>query len=162
MSTGFYYYLKVTGSSQGPFTSDTPGDGTGRSLCYGFRFKGVADNDPTRGAASAARSHEPIAVLKAWGPSSPQFAQAFWCNEVLKEVVFDFVRAEKVGAAETPFEQITLKGATIAFIERKAGHLGDVPPDAPFELEEIGFRFEEMTMKSIQGKTVATYDWKNR
>jgi type VI secretion system secreted protein Hcp len=158
----FYFYMKVTGTSQGPFASDSPHAGDGRSLCYGFHFKGAANNDPTRGAANAARSHEPLLVLKAWGPSSPQFAQAFWSNEVLKEVVFDFVRSQESGPKEAAFEQIILKGATVVSLERKAGPDVTLPEGAPFELEEIGFRFEEMSIKSVPAKIVANYDWKNR
>src|SRR5258708_24173553 len=81
----FHFYMKVTGTTQGGFTKESA-RWEERQLCYRFRFKGTANSDPTRSADQAARAHDPIYVLKEWGPASPQFMQAFWRNEVLTEV----------------------------------------------------------------------------
>lgn len=157
-----HLYIKVKGTSQGPFTAENPGAGEGRSLCHRYRFKGTANNDPTRGKNLAVRSHEPLVVVKPLGASSPQFLQAFWSNEVLSEVHLILMHADGKGKVDDEFQTIELTNATIASIEHHVGHGTVVPEDTAPELEEIAFRFEAMTIKSISGKTAAKYDWKNQ
>jgi type VI secretion system Hcp family effector len=158
----YRFYMKVTGQVQGPFTAETPGAGEGRSRCYRFHFKGSAHNDPTRARGGTARAHEPIKVIKPWGAASPQFMSAFWTNEVLDTVQLLFVHADGKGSPEAPYQEIELKAATIASIELLAGDGLAVPEEEPAELEEIAFRYEEMSIKNVPGKTAAKYDWKHQ
>jgi type VI secretion system Hcp family effector len=156
----FHFYIKATGRNQGLFKSDSDRAGEGRSLGYRLKFHGLAENR-TNDGGTPARSHKPLRVLKGWGPSSPQYMQAFWNAEVLTEVVLEFVRADGSGATESPFERLTLHDATIVSLKRKVTPQA-IRPDLPVELEEIGFRFEAMTDENLPGKTIAKYDWKNR
>jgi type VI secretion system Hcp family effector len=120
------------------------------------------NNDPNRSKESAARSHEPLTIVKPWGPSSPQFMAAFWNNEPLSEVELQFLQPDGKGNPEVVFHEIHLKNATIASLELRAGKHSDAPNEAPPELEYISFRFEKMTVKNAPGKTIATFDFKNR
>jgi type VI secretion system Hcp family effector len=158
----YHFFLKATGSDQGPLAGDSPHAGEGRSLCYQLHFKGSVNNDPNRGKDSAARSHEPLTIVKPWGPSSPQFMAAFWNNEPLSEVELQFLQPDGKGNPEVVFHEIHLKNATIASFELRAGKHSDAPNEAPPELEYISFRFEKMTVKNAPGKTIATFDFKNR
>jgi type VI secretion system Hcp family effector len=163
----YQFFIKAKGSDQGPFTADSPHAGDGRSLCHQLLFKGSVNNDPSRSKDSAARSHEPLTIVKPWGPSSPQFMAAFWNNEPLSEVHLQFPQSDGQGNPEATFHEIHLEHATIASIELRVGApregtastaAGEVPP----QLEYISFRFEKMTVKNVPGKTVATFDFKNR
>jgi type VI secretion system Hcp family effector len=163
----YHFFMKATGSDQGPLAGDSPHAGEGRSLCHQLHFKGSVNNDPNRSKDSAARSHEPLTIVKPWGPSSPQFMAAFWNNEPLSEVHLQFPQADGKGNAEAVFHEIHLTNATIASFELHAADartrtgpeaLGEAPP----ELEYISFRFEKMTVKNVPGKTIATFDFKNR
>jgi type VI secretion system Hcp family effector len=157
----YHFYIKVKGSVQGAFPSETPGAGDGYSLCYRYRFKGSVNNDPTRAKEGAARSQEPLTVIKPWGASSPHFMEAFWTNEVLDSVHLLFVHPDGKGNPEAPFQEIELTGATIASLEHQAGSDVSVPGDAPTEVEAIAFRYEAMSIKNIPAKTAAKYDWRN-
>jgi type VI secretion system Hcp family effector len=154
----FYFYTRATGADQGKFPSESERAKDRGALCYRFRFGGTASNDPTRGADFAARSHEPIFILKPWGEASAHYLQAFWKNEVLSEVVMEFVRTD-AGGKEIVFETLTLKNATIASFKRHAGEFQGLPEA---ELEEIGLRFEQMEMKAKGAKKSVKFDFKNR
>jgi type VI secretion system Hcp family effector len=161
-------YIKAKGPIQGPFAADLAADSEGRSRCYGFRFKGTLNNDPSRTRDAADISHEPILVLKPWGASSPQYLNAFWTKEVLDSVHLLFVAPDGHGKSEAPFQEIELTQVTVCSVEHLAGDstvAADgfvLPEDAPAQLEKIGFRFEQMTLRNIPGKTGANYDWKHR
>jgi type VI secretion system Hcp family effector len=158
----YRYYVRVTGKSQGLFKAETPEAGEGLSRCHHFRFKAIAKNDPTLRNEGSAHVHEPITILKPWGPASPLFMTAFWTSEVLEVVHFLFVKADGRGNPEAPHVEVELRQATIASIALVAGEGTNVPEGAPAEFEEISFRFEEMTFKNVLAKTMAHYDWKNR
>lgn len=156
----YRFYVSVKGKDQGPF-KDEDGAGKGRMLGHRFRFKGSSNNDPaTRAKGAAARSHEPLLLTKPWGASSPLFFQAFWTNEVLEEVTLTFVHRDDDGK-EKPFHEIVMTNATIVSLEHVAGDDVTVPDGIPQELEEIGFRFEAMTIKNIPAQTAANFDFKN-
>ena len=154
------FYMKIVGAEQGTFHSDSARAGDKGSLCIGFKFKGEAPNDQRRGSLQLG----PITVTKAWGPSSPQILAALWQGETLKEVVLEFVRPDEKGA-ETVFETITLKNASVASVERRVGQLSElVEAGVHRDLEEIGLRFESMEVKhkGASGHTVVKYDWRHR
>lgn len=157
-ATHYFFYTRATGVDQGTFPSESERAKDRGAVCYRFRFGGSASNNPTRSAELAARSHEPIFILKPWGEASAHYLQAFWKNEVLSEVVMEFVRTDS-GGKEAPLETITLKNASIASLKRHVGELQGFPVA---ELEEIGLRFEQMEVKAKGAKKSVKFDFKNR
>jgi type VI secretion system Hcp family effector len=167
----FHFFMKILGS-QGPFNSENPHGRDGWILCFHYGFKGKSHEDPNLSEASAARSHEPLLVVKGWDAASPQLMQAFWNNEILKEVVLEFVVPDGKGATQV-LERITLGNATVVSMNRGAGAAttaspgpakGDVSEPAMGSVfrEEVGFRFVSATHENVPGKTKARFDWKNR
>jgi len=130
-----HFYISVNGESQGAFEAESPGAGDGRSLCKHFRFAGSANNDPLRGKSNAARSQEPLAVVKPWGIATPQFTSAFWNKEILS-VTLTFVYADGQGNPEAPFMTIDLTKATIATYELLAGRSQVSVTDIPWTSSE--------------------------
>ena len=154
------FYMKIVGADQGTFHSDSKRAGDKGSLCIGFKFRGEAPNDQRRGSVQLSA----ITIIKTWGPSSPQILGALWQGETLKEVVLEFVRPDEKGA-ETIFETIVLKNASVATVERRVGQLSElVEGGVHRDLEEIGLRFESMEVKhkGDSGQTVVKYDWRQR
>jgi type VI secretion system Hcp family effector len=158
MDDHYFFYMRAKGADQGKFPSESERAKDRGAICYRFRFGSTASNDPTRGADLAARSHEPVFVLKPWGEASAHYLQAHWKNEILSEVEMEFVRTD-AGGKEAVLETITLKNATIASLKRHVGEIQGLPHG---ELEEIGFRFEQMEVKAKGAKKSVKFDFKNR
>jgi type VI secretion system Hcp family effector len=154
----YFFFTKTTGADQGQFPSDPDRGSQHGGICYRFRFGGTASNDPTRGGDHAARSHEPVFILKPWDEASAHYVQAFWKNEILSTVEMTFVRRDSAGS-EVALETITLKNATIASLKRHVGEIDGLPYA---ELEEIGFRFEQMEIQAKGAKKSVRFDFKNR
>ncbi len=152
------FYTSAKGAKQGPFPDESERSKKRGALCYRFRYGASASNDPSRGADFAARSHEPIFILKPWGEASAHYLQAFWNNEILTEVVIEFVRRDG-GGKEVPLETLTLKNATVASFKRHVGEITDLPEG---ELEEIGLRFEQLEIKAKGSNKAVKFDFKNR
>jgi type VI secretion system Hcp family effector len=154
--------MRVKGTVQGTFTGETAAAGNALSRCLRYRFKGQVTNDPTRGKSLAARSHEPLVVVKPLGASTPQFLQAFWSSEVLSDVYLLLTHPDGDGHIDKEFQEIELTNATVASIEHVCVAGGQEERELAQEHEEIAFRFEAMTVKNVPGKMAAKYDWKNQ
>jgi type VI secretion system Hcp family effector len=157
----YFFYMTVKGKAQGAFESEGGHAGAGRELCLEFLQEISAPNDANREASSASSSLKPISVVKPWGESSAHFLTALWDNEVLPSVVLEFVRLNEKDKGEVNVETITLTNATVAFVKRSARRRPESPPETPFELEEIGFRYETMEVKNVLARKVARYDSKS-
>jgi type VI secretion system Hcp family effector len=150
-------YMRVKGSSQGVFIEDGTWAGKDRTLCLAVRFRGEVPHDVRHGKYAVTR-HEPISVIHEWGPATVQFVAALWSNEVLEEVVFDFVRR---AVDEEIYATLTLTKATVAYAELRSGHADQLlAGEHHRELGEIGLHAEklELKMRSGSGHVTATYD----
>jgi len=157
--SSYQFYVKVKGSKQGAFKGESPMvDRTDWINGVRFRFKGEIPLDPQRGLSSGLPRHDPIVVTKLWGASSPQILQAFWDAEVLDEVIIEFVEADGQGNPETVYEQITLKRAVVAQLERYSDKTEEGLTARPSrEFEDVGFKAEEIVVKNLRSKTMARY-----
>lgn len=152
----YEFYANVTGEKQGVFPDDNDEAKGKGARCYTFEYGAEAASDPTRGAETAARFHEPLYLLKAWSASSPNFLSAFLSNELLTTIKLEFARKNRGGEPEV-FETLTLTNATLVSFRRTVG----IIPGLPFaELERIGLRFEAMEIKAA--KKAVRFDFKNR
>src|SRR5256885_1757279 len=81
----------------------------------GMRFfsETVSPRDVATGHASGKRIHKPIVFTKEWDAASPKLFQALVTNEVLKSVLFEFVKTDAKGQEEVHF-RITLANANVA------------------------------------------------
>src|SRR5579859_1912614 len=88
-----FAYMSVKGASSSGFPG-APSSGGGKTRCLAVRFRGEVPHDVRKGSAHAVTQHEPITVVREWGPASAQALTSLWNNQVLDEVRFDFVRDE--------------------------------------------------------------------
>ena len=98
-----------------------------------------------------------MVIRKKVGAATPQIAQALCTNEVLKSVLFEFVRTTKDGKEEVQYT-VTLKNATIS---ANRIYLPDVTgTDQKLDLsEEVQFTFQQIDWEHKIAKTMASDDW---
>jgi type VI secretion system Hcp family effector len=156
-----FAYMHVKSSSTSMFLGSAAPSGADRSLCLAVRFRGEVPHDVRKGDSHAVTQHEPITVIREWGPSSAQFLTALWSNQVLDEVRFDFVR-ENDGGKEIVYATLTLGAATVAFVELRSGNTDELMQGEFRALDMIGFRAEriEFKIKDSGGDATANYDRK--
>ena len=156
------FYISVEGTKQGRLKGSTNGtrEAKGGKIA-GLRFSAetVSARDVATGQASGKRQHKPITITKEWDAASPQLYQALVTNEVLKSVLFEFLKTNPDGE-EYVHHTIKLTNATVANIKAYVD-LTDTSGD-PYdghELEDIAFSFQKIEMANVDGKTMAVDDW---
>lgn len=157
----YEFYVSIEGTKQGKFKGESVRDAhKAKFAAIGFNYEVISPRDLASGQASGKRQHKPIVVTKEWGASSPQIFQALTTNEVLKSVLFEFIRTTAEGAEEI-HHTIKLTNATInslkQYIQTAAKH-----EDAydVHELEDVAFTFQKIEIDNKLGKTSSGDDWK--
>ncbi|HEX7311884.1 MAG TPA: type VI secretion system tube protein TssD [Gaiellaceae bacterium] len=157
---GYPFYISIDGQKQGKFTGDSNGDGRADKIA-GIRFfsETVAPRDAATGHASGKRIHKPILFTKEWDRSSPLLFKALVTNEVLKSVLFEFVRTNADGEEDVHFT-VKLTNASIASVKSYLD-LTDTSGDSydAHELEDVELTFQKIELEDIDGKTMAVDDW---
>ena len=154
-------YATVIGARQGTFKAEGAQGGLEKGKIPGIDFAyGVeTPRDPSSGAGTGKRQHQPVIFTKEWGASSPQVYQAAFTNEVLTSVNFDFVTAS-IDGKELVDHTIKLTNATIAEVEQSLqnSQAGGPLVDSR-DLQTIYFYFQKIDIISNTGNTEASDDW---
>jgi type VI secretion system secreted protein Hcp len=156
------FYISIEGARQGVFKGEAVAkEGTGAGKIPGVRFLSeiVSPRDAATGQASGKRVHKPILFTKEWGASSPPLFQACVTNELLKTVLFEFIRTNENGEDAVHF-RVRLTNASISSIKSYldlTDASGD-PYDAR-ELEDVELSFRKIELEDVDGKTSAADDW---
>lgn len=150
-------YVKIKGSKQGQFKSETTAKAPGAGAIPVVRFASTAQapRDVATGQASGKRQWQPIRITKEWGASSPLLLNALTTNEVLSQVVFEFWRADPTGKEQLHY-RITLQNAFVSSISASYDRTG--PTTAPFaghELEDVEFTFQSISVEDVADKSQA-------
>ena len=155
------FTVSIEGTKQGTFKTESQARGEKRAAIPGVKFALETDSprDVATGQASGKRQHKPVLFTKEWGAASPQLYQALATNEVLKHVVFEFVRTGQDGQ-QSVFHTITLTNASVASI-RSYLDLTDTSGDAydGRTLEDVAFVYQKIAMQNNDGKTSVVDDW---
>ncbi|MBZ5638486.1 MAG: type VI secretion system tube protein Hcp [Acidobacteriia bacterium] len=155
----YEFYVTIEGTKQGKFKGESSRDAHKDKIeGLAFEWKVQSPRDIATGQASGKRQHLPIKITKEWGAASPQILQALCSNEVMKNILFEFIRTTPEGAEEI-HHTIKLLNATISevhpFIEMtKHEERTDV-----HELEEVSFTYQRVEVENKTGKTMAVDDW---
>ncbi len=150
------FYVTVEGTKQGKFKPEAAGRLQADKLeGIAFHYSIQSPRDAATGMAGGKRIHRPITFVKQWGAASPQFFQALCANEILKSVLFEFVKLDPRGQ-ETVFHTIKLTNASVSEIEQyiEGDVVGPDAPDAP-ALEKISMTFQRIELENKDGKTLA-------
>jgi type VI secretion system secreted protein Hcp len=149
-------YISIKGQKQGQFAGDGSNkQNKDRILIASFSFSEESPRDAASGQASGKRQYHPIVIRKYWGEASPQVYQALTSNEVLTQVLIEFITTDPQGK-EVVDHSFNLTNATISAVREFTEIL---PPTLEVkELEEISFTFQKIEIKDKSGKTF-TDDW---
>ena len=172
----FEAYLKWTGTSTTFKPEPTHGASTFRrgheaqAPILRCSYSVSVPYDVTHGSPKAKRVHQPLVVLKEWGPSTPLHMKVCTGNELLSQVVFSFYQVANDGTDQLMYT-VTLTNAHIINIRQFTGELGadgDASSGATaknpgahdtMELEEIHFTFEKIQQQHEIAKTIVIDDW---
>jgi len=150
------FYVTIDGTRQGRLKGESAapahaGQLPGLRFTYNVTSPRDTIRDTAIGLAPAARQQSTIVFTKEWGAASPQLFSAAVTNEVLKSVVFEFVKSNGAGQ-EYVFQTIRLMNASVTAIRMVVGPLGADGPDRPYE--EVSLTFQSITIENADGKTV--------
>ncbi len=162
----YEFYVTIEGTKQGKFKGESAGvrkagarAKAGKIAGVRFLFETTSPRDAATGHASGKRQYKPIQITKEWDPTSPQLFQALVNNEVLKSVLFEFVKTDPKGQ-EFVYHTIALTNATVSNIKSYLD-LTDTTGD-PYdthELEDVSFTFEKIEIENKEAKTAAVDSW---
>jgi type VI secretion system Hcp family effector len=143
------YYMKIESAKSGTFKG-----GVSRK---GSLWIPVLEVSHPAGREGLGKSqHKPIVVIKEIDGASAQLHRALTNNEVLKEVVIEFVRSDAPGkeaGKETVYQTVTLTNATIAGLKTIRSGKQEK------EEEEVLFTYQKMEVTDQLGKKRVADDW---
>ena len=144
-------YISIKGQKQGQFAGDgSDKQNKDRILITSFSFSAESPRDVASGQASGKRQYQPIVIQKHWGEASPQVYQALSSNEVLTQVLIEFITTDPKGG-EMVDHSFNLTNATISAVRE---FTESAQPANQIEyLEEISFTFQKIEIKDKSGKT---------
>jgi type VI secretion system secreted protein Hcp len=155
----YEFYITIEGTKQGKFKGESIRDKHKDKLeGLAFEWKVQSPRDIATGQASGKRQHLPIKVTKEWGAASPQIFHALCTNEVLKSVLFEFVRTTAEGAEEI-HHTIKLTNATVSELHPYIGMAKHEERTDVHELEEVSFTYQKIEIENKIAKTMAVDDW---
>ena len=143
-------YISIKGQKQGQFAGDGSNkQNKNRILIVSLSFPVESPRDAATGQASGKRQYHPISIRKYWGEASPQVYQALATNEVLPQVLIEFIITDPQGK-EAVDHSFNLTNAAISAV-REFTEI--TPPTSEVrELEEISFTFQKIEIKDKSGK----------
>lgn len=156
----YEFYITIEGTKQGKFKGESERESHKAKLA-GFFYQSTISSprDVATGQASGKRRHDPVIIRKKIGAASPQIAQALCSNELLKSVLFEFVRTTKDGKEEIQYT-IKLTNATISASRIYLPDVSGSGNDQKLDLsEEVQFTFQAIDWEHQIARTMASDDW---
>jgi type VI secretion system secreted protein Hcp len=159
-------YISIKGSKQGKFKGNSVKSGRHDWIeVLSFSYGVQSPRDTSSGMATGKRQHKPVSFGLETGSASPQMFQALVSNEVLTDVLIEFVDTNKDGKKYVR-QTIKLTNATISSIRPQAivshgpirhGHNVIVDYET-----EVGMTYHPIEWTWIQGGKTASDDWEAR
>jgi type VI secretion system secreted protein Hcp len=152
-------YVTIKGKTQGTFKGEGTKGNAGRIPVMSYEYEVDSPRDPGSGQATGKRQHKPVVFLKEIDAASPQIFTALVDNEVLTEVVFEFLKFSPSGMETVEFK-VTLTNAGVALFRQtvRIGQQGGPVVDSR-PLEEVSLTFQKIELDYLLGNTEASDDW---
>lgn len=149
-------YVSIKGAKQGQFKGEVLQKGfEGKIAGLKFRYEIVSPRDIATGQPTGKRQHKPVAITKEWGVASPQLFQALVTNELLPEVVIDFVGVDPRGLPALT-HRIKLSNASISGISHSTESLDK----GVRHVEDVSITFQKIELEDVGGKTMGVDSWR--
>ncbi|HYQ43725.1 MAG TPA: type VI secretion system tube protein TssD [Polyangiaceae bacterium] len=160
------FYVTITGTKQGAFKGESIREKHSSKLSgLSYSHSIQSPRDVATGQASGKRQHGAVQITKEWGAATPQIFQALVSNEVLKDVLFEFVQTTPDGM-EQVYYTVKLINATVSAVSYTTGG-GESAESAKttathdtHELEKVSFTYQRIEVEHKAGKTSAVDDWR--
>lgn len=127
-----------------------------------YRHEVKSPRDVATGHASGRRQHGPITITKEWGAATTQIFQAFTTNEVLKSVLFEFVKTTPEGV-EVVYMTVKLTNTIISSVTYSTAtalaNSANTAATGMHELEEVSFTYQKIEIENKASKLTASDDW---
>lgn len=160
LAAGTQFYVSIEGTKQGKFKGEAMNATWKDSVAgMGFDWEVTSPRDLASGQASGKRQHRPMCFSKEFGAATPQIFQALVTNEVLKKVTFSFVRPNANGQ-ETVSMRFTLANATVSDVKYFAADDAARAAHDSHPSERVCITYEKIDVESLDGKTMATDNWR--
>jgi type VI secretion system secreted protein Hcp len=152
-------YVTVKAATQGAFKGTASTHQGGRIAVVAFEYGLAIPIDSGSGQPLGRRQHRPVVFTKQVDAASPQFLQSAVTNEVLKSVLFEFLKIAPDGK-EVVDHTITLTNGIISSFQDSVqiGQEGGPVVDSR-ELEQISLTYQKLEMANIPGKTSVADAW---
>ena len=146
-------YISIKGQRQGPFKGEAlQKGGEGKIAGLKFRYELISPRDPASGLPTGKRQHKPVMITKEWGAASPQLFQALVTNEVLPEVVIDFVGVDPKTGGMALSHTIKLTNASVADISHSTE---PITTGGSRHLEDVSFTFQKIELVDVRSNSMA-------
>ena len=156
-------YISVEGTKSGKHKGTSTKKGrTDFHDVHSFQMSSSVPTDANNWKPKGMRQINPLRVTMEAGAASPLFLASHWTSEVLKKVVIEFVDRGTEGKAERVKERITLVDAVIVKVNRYSPSSAKEKVENDTDnLEDIHFRFRQITVENLIGSTSVTEDADN-
>jgi type VI secretion system Hcp family effector len=152
------FYLSVEAVRQGVFRRESVDDGHSDKIeAFGYSSNLMRPFEASQGTASGRTQHGPVTFWKAWGDSSPQFAQALLDHETLASVSMEFYRRD--GTTDVLEHVVVLTSAAVMAVRSYRGAFPWEPGGELRDLEEIALTYRRMETRDVSTGRVVTTDW---
>ena len=150
-------YLSITAAKQGLLKGDGQKGLESKIVALRFHSEVMSPRDAATGLPTGKRQHKPLTITKEWGPASPQLWLALVTNEVLTDVVIDFVGIDpKTPGTMTLSHTIKLTNASVSSIVQSTDPL---PNGTTRQLEDVSFTFQKIEIMDARAKTDVMDSW---
>jgi len=161
----YEFYVTIEGKKQGKFKGESPREAHAAKVAgLSYSHEISSPRDVNTGQASGKRQHGAVTITKEWGAATPQIFQALTTNEVLTNVLFEFVHTTADGAEEI-YHTVKLVNATVSKVKQVTGvgeSAGSSKTSNTFdthELEQVSFTYQRIEVENKPGQTSAMDDW---
>lgn len=152
-------HVTIKAVTQGTLKGQGSKRDDGKIPVVSFKYGVTNSFDAGSGDLTGRRQHQPVVFTKNVDQASPQLFQAAFANEVLRSVVFEFMRTSP-GGKEVVDHSVTLTNALVVSIQDSVqiGQVGGPVVDSR-ELEEISLTFQKIAIINVPGGTSASDAW---
>lgn len=143
------FYVQLKSRKQGTLAGDSPTKGR-EDWTQGvtFRYELISPRDPATGMPTGRLQHA-LSFTKRWSRSSAQLFSAAMNNDVLSNVIFEFVWPANAREGERLFQRISVEQASIASMRQSISEAAQ-GAGAP-EVEEIALTFQSIDLEYAPG-----------
>jgi type VI secretion system secreted protein Hcp len=143
-------YVSIKGMKQGAFKGEVLQKGfEGKIAALKFQYELVG---PVTGQPTSRVQHKPMMITKEWGAASTQLFQALVTNEILSEVIIDFVGVDPKTGAMALSHSIKLTAVVVADISQSTEPIGT---GGIRLLEDVAFVFGTIDLIDVRSNTMS-------